>query len=365
MADMSRSLFTFPTGFDPRSGPVVDEAAGGLALRALSVLGAGACVVDASGHLIWADEAAAAKAMGFLGVPGTLAALDACTDGAVSRAMELGVSRTGPYGGLEVRCDPARGLLTIRSLAPNSGETRREDPQARALEAALTDQRIALFRQPIVTATDAAIVRWECLARVIGEDGAIMSPASFIPAAERAGLVGALDLAALELALHDLAADPGLNLAVNVSAGTIADEGACQAYAERLAAGRDLTARLTVEITETIAIHDLDTAARFGHLAHAAGARLALDDFGEGYTSFRALRALPLDEVKIDGLYVESIDTRADSRAFVRAIDRLARDLGLETVAERVETEGEALALRELGVGGLQGFLYGRPQAAH
>jgi EAL domain-containing protein (putative c-di-GMP-specific phosphodiesterase class I) len=339
------------------------------AQSALELLRATACDFDVQGRLSWTNPSAAAQILNVQQAPATLSALDGLTAGSASLALSTNeaVSLSRPSG-VEIRADAQRSILVLRNT--NQGQpiiampSPANDAGTLMLISALADRRMCLFRQPIVSSHDTSIVRWECLSRLIHEDGRIVQPYEFIPAAERAGLVGALDLETLSLALKALGREVDVKLAVNVSAATIADQGSRRAYKDMLAAHSGLATRLTVEITETIAIHDLDIAARFGHAAKAAGARLALDDFGEGHTSFQSLRHLPLDEVKIDGLYVEGIDARAENRAFVIAIDRLARDLGMETVAERVETAGEANALREIGVDGLQGYYYGKPRSA-
>jgi EAL domain-containing protein (putative c-di-GMP-specific phosphodiesterase class I) len=340
-----------------------------VAESALELLRASGCEIDDQGHLAWVNPIAAAQILEIQSVPLTISALDALTGGGASLALsaQQPVDLVRPKG-VEIRADAGRGILVLRLTNQDQPilamPTPANDPGTLMLISALADKRMCLFRQPIVSSLDASIVRFECLSRLIHEDGRIAQPYEFIPAAERAGLVGALDLETLSLALHSLGRDMDVKLAVNVSAATIADQGSRRAYKDMLASHSNLATRLTVEITETIAIHDLDIAARFGHAAKAAGARLALDDFGEGHTSFQSLRTLPLDEVKIDGLYVEGIDARAENRAFVIAIDRLARDLGMETVAERVETIGEVTALREIGVDGLQGYYYGKPRSA-
>lgn len=335
---------------------------------ALELLRATGCDFSDRGGLSWVNPIAAAKLLDLSQAPLTLAALDVATQGGASLAISTNqpVALVQPRG-VEVRADARRGILVLRNTHQEQPilamPVPANDPSTLMLVSALADKRMCLFRQPIVNAQDASIVRWECLSRLVHEDGRIAQPYEFIPAAERAGLVGALDLETLALALKALGREREVKLAVNVSAATIADQGSRRAYKDLLASSASLATRLTIEITETIAIHDLDIAARFGHAAKAAGARLALDDFGEGHTSFQSLRVLPLDEVKIDGLYVEGIDARAENRAFVIAIDRLARDLGMETVAERVETIGEATALREIGVDGLQGYYYGKPRS--
>ena len=336
---------------------------------ALALLRATGCEFDKEGALTWVNPYAAALMLGVAQVPLTIALLDAVTEGGASLAIKAqqSVALAQPLG-VEIRANALRGILVLRNTEQDQPifamPSPANDPSALMLISALAERRMCLFRQPIVSAQDASIVRWECLSRLVHEDGRIAQPSEFIPAAERAGLVGALDLETLALALKALGREAEVALAVNVSAATIADLGSRRAYEDMLASSASLATRLTIEITETIAIHDLDIAARFGHAAKAAGARLALDDFGEGHTSFQSLRTLPLDEVKIDGLYVEGIDASAENRAFVVAIDRLARDLGMETVAERVETAGEAQALRDIGVDGLQGYFYGKPRSA-
>jgi EAL domain-containing protein (putative c-di-GMP-specific phosphodiesterase class I) len=335
---------------------------------ALNLLRATGCDFDAQGKLTWLDPKAAALLLGISVAPTTLRELNSLTEGGAIQAIgaDQPVILRTPKD-IEIRADNDLKILVLRKIDQESAihavPNPANDPGAIMLISALADKRMCLFRQPIVNAQDATIVRWECLSRLIHEDGRIAQPAEFIPSAERAGLVSALDLDTLELALGALGRETNIKLAVNVSAATIADQGSRRAYKDRLASSSDLATRLTIEITETIAIQDLDIAARFGYSAKASGARLALDDFGEGHTSFQSLRALPLDEVKIDGLYIEGIDARAESRAFVVAIDRLARDLGMETVAERVETAAEATILRDIGVDGLQGYFYGRPRS--
>ena len=352
---------------DALPAAALDEG-GATAQIMLDMLHATGCDFDDVGNLRWLDPKTAGRLLGVQYIPKTLAALDEATGGGLLLALQQGraINLTAPKN-IEIRADARRRILVLRVIDQANTLVAMPPPANDAgaimLMSALADKRMCLFRQPIVSAQDTRILRFECLSRLIHEDGRIAQPYEFIPAAERAGLVGALDLETLSLALKALERDPEVKLAVNVSAATIADQGSRRAYKDMLAAHNDLATRLTVEITETIAIHDLDIAARFGHAAKASGARLALDDFGEGHTSFQSLRTLPLDEVKIDGLYVQDIDARADNRAFVIAIDRLARDLGMETVAERVETNEEAVALRQIGVDCLQGYLYGKPKS--
>lgn len=344
-------------------GPAAD---GVLAGMALDVLEAAVCRVLPGGRLHWhPDSLHGVFGQAGVPVPDALAALDGLLDGAATRSLAGGARMVVDLAGpVAVLADRDRSALVLQRLEPSRARRISQDPEAVALERALADGRMRLYRQPIVAASDGRqVVRWECLARMVRPDGTVAGAAEFIPAAERSGLIGRVDLAALGLALATLARVPTEALAVNVSAATLADAAARDAYLDRLRACHGRVAGLTVEITETIAIQDLDTAARFAEQARAPGVRIALDDFGEGHSSFRSLMHLPLDEVKIDGLYVQDIDARTDSQAFVRAIEGLSRGLGLETVAERVETEAEAAALRRMGIHGLQGHFFGAPAA--
>ena len=333
------------------------------------MLDAAVCQLDHQGHLTWLDADLAGRFLRRDVVPDNFQALDQLVDGGASRALNqpIPVTVLRPQR-LELRADAQTGLIILRCLNGAQGvvvaPSAANDAGAETLAQALAERRMCLFRQPIVSSHDQRVVRWECLSRLITVEGQIVSPVEFIPAAEAAGLVGELDIETLNLALASLKRESDVHLAINVSAATIADHHAKDAYQALLASARDLAPRLTVEITETIAIHDIDAAAHFGHAIRGTGARLALDDFGEGHTSFRSLRALPLDEIKIDGAYVANIHDRADNQAFVAAIDRLARDLGMDTVAERVETAEEADILKSIGVSGLQGYFYGKPRSA-
>src|SRR5262249_37864866 len=131
--------------------------------------------------------------------------------------------------------------------------------------------------------------------------------------------------------------------------------------ASRLQDRASLAQRLIVEITETAALKDLDETARLITTVRAFGCRVALDDFGAGYTSFRQLHAMTVDAIKIDGSFVRSIEQRPEAQTIVRTLVGIADAFNLETVAECVETHAEAQVLSEMGVPYFQGFLYGRP----
>ena len=177
---------------------------------------------------------------------------------------------------------------------------------------------------------------------------------------EAVGLAVALDRAVLRRALGAIA-EVGASIAVNVSGLSIADPG----FAEELiaAASGVLPGRLLVELTETAEIDDIPAAAARIARLRAAGTPVCLDDFGAGSASFRYLRDLRVDMVKIDGAYVQAAARGAQGRAFVASMRALATSTGAETIAEMVETEAEAALMGELGVQYGQGWLFGRPTA--
>jgi EAL domain-containing protein (putative c-di-GMP-specific phosphodiesterase class I) len=263
--------------------------------------------------------------------------------------------------GLILRHDLKTGLLALQKISPIISYDFENDQEARDLKSALDDGRIILYKQPIVCAITKEIMRYECLARMEKIDGKIALPYEFIPAAERSGLICDLDIRALEIALDMIAKNCELALSTNISFATICNAQARKRIYDALEMAQLAKNSLTIEITETIAIHDFEIANEFGNNIKKHGARLSLDDFGSGHTSFKSLRELPFDEVKIDGQYIKDLDARPDAFIFVRALCNLIHDLNLECVAERVENQKEANILSQLPIQYLQGYLFGKP----
>ena len=230
------------------------------------------------------------------------------------------------------------------------------------VERALSQQRVDLAFQPVVDSGTREVRHYEALLRVGDDYGGMLNAAAVVPAAESMGLMRRLDQAVLDMAIAELERHPGIALAVNVSAVNAGRSSWLDRAIERLAHQRALSNRLMVEITETVALIDPAETGRFVDTLHELGARVAIDDFGAGNPSFRALRRLGVDAVKIDGSFVVGIAGNPDNRLFVRALVGIARGFGLETVAEFVETEEDALVLRDEGVSQLQGYLFGRPE---
>ncbi|HEY4922420.1 MAG TPA: GGDEF and EAL domain-containing protein [Xanthobacteraceae bacterium] len=224
---------------------------------------------------------------------------------------------------------------------------------------ALSDHRIAIAFEPVVATASRAPAFYECLMRIRRTDGGVIGAGEVIPLAERLGLVRLIDRRMLELVVDELVAAPSLKTSVNVSAASTIDPDWWTALAAALRAHADLAGRLTVEITESAVIQDLDDTRGFVARVKDLGCRIAIDDFGAGYTSFRNLRKLGVDLIKVDGAFVQNLTRSEDDRVFVRTLLDLAQRLGLATVAEWVQDESAAAILAEWGCDYLQGHLIG------
>jgi len=180
-----------------------------------------------------------------------------------------------------------------------------------------------------------------------------------VPVAERLGLIRLVDHRMLELAIDELATSPNVQLSLNISPGTTTDPDWWTSIESVMRAHPGVGERLIVEITETVAIRDLDDVRGFVTRLKNFGTRIAIDDFGAGYTSFRNLRKLGVDIVKIDGAFVQNIARSADDRAFVQTLIDLARRLQIKTVAEWVQDEESAVMLCQWGCDYIQGRVIG------
>ncbi len=226
---------------------------------------------------------------------------------------------------------------------------------------ALKERRLCFAYQPIVDAESGEVQLYECLLRMHAPDGEVITANRFVPVIEQLGLMRAVDRHALEVAIDDLERYPGVRLAVNISGFTAADRSWLRALTARLKNRRELAERLVIEITETAAMYDIEETARFVTGVRELGCKVAVDDFGAGYTTFRHLKSLTVDLVKIDGSFVKGICNSEANQLFIRNLLSLAKNVGLETVAECVETAEEAKYLAGEGVELLQGYLFGRP----
>lgn len=241
---------------------------------------------------------------------------------------------------------------------------RRNSHMSDVILTALNERRVRLAFQPIVSDLGEAPSKYECLIRMRGENGREVPAPEFIPVAERLGLVHLLDRRVLELAMNTLVAVPNVRLTVNISMETVKDPLWAENYLSVLRANDAVARRITVELTETQVIDAVDASIEFVSEVKRLGAQFAIDDFGAGYTSFRNLKALDIDILKIDGSFVTGVSSSRENQLFMRTLLDLARNFGMKTVAEWVDNEADAMLLKGLGVDFLQGYLIGKPETA-
>jgi diguanylate cyclase (GGDEF)-like protein len=251
-------------------------------------------------------------------------------------------------------------FCAYRPTDPQSEELRRSLDLASQVTQAMRDRRLLLAYQPIVT-QEGKPAFYECLLRLRELNGAVIPAGSFIAAVEELGLVRTVDRYVLEMAIDRLAETPDITLAINISGLTVSDASWLRSLRAMLIAKPELAQRLIVEITETAALHDIEESSRFITAVRDLGCRVAVDDFGAGFTSFSHLKALTIDIVKLDGSFIKGIDANPDNQLFVRNLLGLANAFGLETVAECVETAAEAAFVAAEGVTYQQGWFYAKP----
>jgi diguanylate cyclase (GGDEF)-like protein/PAS domain S-box-containing protein len=229
----------------------------------------------------------------------------------------------------------------------------------RRIERALAQDGFELYCQPIVDLATGEVARYEALVRLI-DKGQVTLPGAFLPAAERLGLIHAIDRWVLGEAVRLLAEHPRLELEVNVSGRSLDDHELLEYVESELASASVDPARLVLEITETATIANMDDARRFAEALSSLGCGFAIDDFGTGFGSFTYLKHLPASYLKIDGDFVASPRSRTDELV-IEAIVGMARGLGKATIAEFVGDEQTVEMLRAAGVDYAQGYFVGRP----
>ena len=226
---------------------------------------------------------------------------------------------------------------------------------------AISSDRVHMALQPVVDSITRQPRVYECLMRFEGSDGRYHSAEKTIQAAESAGESDLVDKRSFQLAMELLDAHRHLHLSLNLSSPTFSDPLALAKMSETLSRRPEIAKRLIIEVAETTAIQDVDQATRFVTTLQKLGCRLAIDDFGSGYTSFDILQALPVDIVKIDGSLVVNINKYPSQSAFLERMVELSRQLGMETVAEWITDAETANTVSATGVDYLQGYYFGEP----
>lgn len=271
----------------------------------------------------------------------------------------------------DVACYAAKeaGSNRIHVFDPHQepGRHLAEMDNAMRLVRALDQDRLRLYSQPIVPLFgDTSVpVSFEILLRLVDGSGQVLPPGSFIPAAERFGMIGAIDRWVFKeaCASYDtcFAATPEARMAINLSGSSITDDTMLGYVQAQLAEHKVPPHRICIEITETAAITNLAQAKRFMTALKMQGCRFALDDVGSGLSSFNQLKNLPLDYVKIAGSFVRDMVRNEIDHAMVAAINDVSHTMDLETVAEWVESREVIRALTRLGVDYAQGYALGVP----
>ncbi len=239
--------------------------------------------------------------------------------------------------------------------------SREEMGLANYLSQAIAENRLRYAFQPVVASATGEISHYEALLRLHASDGKITSAGALIPVAERMGMIETIDMLTLEMCVSELRRDPNVHLAFNISNLTTHLPEWMNHLTQRIEETPHIGERMIIELTETSIHRDLKHAAYFCAQAQALGCQVALDDFGSGYTSFRQLKALSVDMVKIDGSFVRDLMENADNRFFVKTLLDFTRGFGLKSVAEFVENGETAKLLMEMGADYLQGFYFGKP----
>ncbi len=236
------------------------------------------------------------------------------------------------------------------------------------LRRALEHREFVLHYQPIVTLKEGTIIGVEALIRWQAPDGHLVPPLDFIPVAEQTGLIVPMDRWVMKEACRqasswtkELPDDQAISISVNVSVKQLNEAGLAEAVRETLQETGLDAHRLTLEITESVLMQDAEATLAILRALKALGIRLAIDDFGIGFSSLNYLRRLPVDVVKIDRSFVAGIASQSSEWTLARGIIRLVHELGLETVAEGVERADQRAHLQALGCRFAQGYFFGRP----
>jgi len=234
------------------------------------------------------------------------------------------------------------------------------------LRGALEAGEFEVYYQPLFNIAAGRISGFEALLRWHHPTRGMVPPDEFIPLAEETGLIVQIGDWVLRQACAEAAHwPPAIKVAVNLSPVQFKSRGLLESVLGALAAGSLSPDRLELEITETVLLEVGDTTVATLHKLRSLGIRIALDDFGTGYSSLSYLRSFPFDKIKIDRSFTRNLSAGGDACAIVRTVTRLAKDLGMSTTAEGVETQEDMDFLREIDCTEIQGYLISAAAPAH
>lgn len=230
----------------------------------------------------------------------------------------------------------------------------------------MEEERYQLVYQPIISATSGSVYDYEVLVRMVEREGHLLNPGAFLPTAERLGLSQRLDRCVVLKSIQELVrlreAGHSVRFFINLTSAALRDATLLANIRDALAETKLDASVLTFEINETAAVADLVVAADFIRVIKEMGARVVLEHFGLGFSSFTYLKHLPVDALKIDGSYVQGLMQSVVNQVVVRSINQVAHALGKVTIAPQVENKETLMLLRDLGVDYVQGYYIGRPE---
>ena len=272
---------------------------------------------------------------------------------------------------VDVACYAAKdgGRNRLHVYQSDNVPTRHKEMQwVSRLQRACDDGRLELFFQPIraIGKNPDREAHYELMLRMRDEQGGLVQPVEFIPAAERYNVMPMIDRWVVKQVLGTILGRGKIgehaNFAINLSGTTLSDEGFLEFLLGELANAELRPGSLCFEITETAAISSLSSVVYFMGELKDRGVRFALDDFGSGLSSFSYLKTLPVEFLKIDGQFVEHVVRDPVDRSMVEAICQVANAMGIRTIAERVESKDVLDTLAKIGVDYAQGFYIAEPQ---
>ncbi len=321
-----------------------------------------------------AASAVAGRLLNFIGTPIKIEGHEFVLSASVGIAL---YPRDGTDGGTLLRhADTAlyrakeEGRNCVRFFAPEmTDRVVRFMALESELRAALERQEFELLDQPVVHLASGEMVGAEALLRWRRADGTLVYPAEFVPVAEESGLIVPIGRWVIEHAARQAAAwNAGrtrpFHVALNLSARQFRDAGLLDTVRAALQASQASPALITLEITESVVMHNAEEARRLLRKLSDLGVRIALDDFGTGYSSLGYLRSFPIDVLKIDRSFVRDLILDRDAVAICHSVVALGKGLRLEIVAEGVENDAQADVLRKVGCELAQGYRFGGPVAA-
>ncbi|MDA8227157.1 MAG: EAL domain-containing protein, partial [Desulfitobacterium hafniense] len=230
-----------------------------------------------------------------------------------------------------------------------------------SIKKALKQKRFTVLYQPVVSISTGETSHFEALSRIINDDKEIILPGIFIPVAERNSLMPDIERCVIEHVLNVLKLNPNITVFANISGLSLSDEPLLNFIEGSIKKSKIQPERLGFEITETSMIRDLDHTKNWIHRIKQMGCKFALDDFGVGFSSFSYLKELPVDYLKIDGSFIQKLDSDPSNIALVQAMNAVANTLGKKTIAEFVENKNVLKILKELNIEYGQGYFFGKP----